>query len=397
MRLRLPRIFSVILLPLLLLVACTQVSGGRRGEARTLVLEVHRGESAAEHLGGYSPARPEYGISIGSRDKLAPREPSDLSDNLSGTGALTFAVVSDLNGSYGSITYGEEVHETVRWLRDEVRPDLVVSTGDMVAGQRPGLDYEAMWAGFHAAVTEPLAAAGIPLAVTPGNHDASAGDYYIEERITFVEQWERHRPAVEFVDDRFYPLHYAFKARGVLFVSLDATLVGPIDEAQRRWLRGVLSANADARVTVVYGHIPLYPFSQGRENEILNDPELEAMLNEFGVDLMLSGHHHAYYPGRRGDLRLVSMACLGSGPRALVGSEEASSKGVVVVHVSENGELTLDGFRAGDHSKIEREALPEKLNSGEMRIWRDDLERRSFPTGTLNRPTGSLSSPTGTT
>ena len=80
---------------------------------------------------------------------------------------LRVAVVADLNGAYGSATYGEPVHVAVRRIV-ELRPDLVVSVGDMVAGQRSGLDYRAMWAGFFSVVADPLAAAGIPLAVTPG-------------------------------------------------------------------------------------------------------------------------------------------------------------------------------------------------------------------------------------
>lgn len=290
---------------------------------------------------------------------------------------LRFAVVSDLNGRYGSTEYAPEVHESVRWLIDQVKPELVLSTGDMVAGQRAGLDYRAMWAGFHAAVTDPLTAAGIPLAVTPGNHDASAGDAFLGERMTFATQWRRRRPDLEFVDDRIYPLHYAFRMKGVLFVSLDATMVGPLDAAQVRWLREVFEANRDVRARIVFGHIPLYPVTQGREREILNDARLEALLNEFGVDLMLSGHHHGYYPGRRGSLRLVHMACLGSGPRKLVGSDARSPKGLAIVRVGPGGEVSVDAFDPLTHEKVRREALPEFLNDVPQRIWRDDI----IPTG----------------
>src|SRR5690554_5752048 len=293
MRNYVPRVSSVVVLPVLLLVACTQVGGGRRGVEEPLVLQTRASDSAQAtasrteaHSGPESQAPDEYRPQSRVQQTPAAAAPADE--------ALVFAVVSDLNGRYGEVDYADGVHESVRWLVEDVRPDLVVSTGDMVAGQRAGLDYEAMWAGFHAAVTTPFARAGIPFAVTPGNHDASAGAGYYQERIHFAQQWRAHRPDVEFVDDRFYPMHYAFKAKGVLFVSLDATMVGPIDAPQRRWLREVLQANADARAKVVYGHLPLYPVSQGRENEILRDEKLEQMLNEFDVDMMISGHHHAY-------------------------------------------------------------------------------------------------------
>ncbi|TDP76508.1 calcineurin-like phosphoesterase family protein [Bradymonas sediminis] len=372
-----PRVSSFVVLPVLLLVACTQV-GGRSGAEGALVLETRASDSAqarATQRGARASAerQPHEDTKPASPRPQTPPDDASPADE-----ALVFAVVSDLNGRYGAQDYADGVHESVRWLVEDVRPDLVVSTGDMVAGQRAGLDYEAMWAGFHAAVTTPFARAGIPFAVTPGNHDASAGAVFYQERITFVEQWRARRPQVEFVDDRFYPLHYAFKTKGVLFVSLDATTVGPIDATQRRWLREVLQANRDARAKVVFGHIPLYPVSQGRETEILRDAKLEAMLNEFDVDLMLAGHHHAYYPGRRGDLRLVSMACLGSGPRKLIGSDVVSPKSVVVARVAPDGEVSLDAYastseRHGAHPKIERSTLPESLNEGAQRVWRDDV------------------------
>src|SRR5690554_4820823 len=364
------RISSFVVLPMILLVACTQVGAGRRHVEAPQVLAARAKAAPPEK----STAAIAEDRATNHADKLAARAPKSHEE-----GELLFAVVSDLNGRYGETPYADGVHESVRWLVEDIQPDLVVSTGDMVAGQRAGLDYEAMWAGFHAAVTSPFARAGIPFAVTPGNHDASAGAGYYQERIHFAQQWRAHRPDVEFVDDRFYPMHYAFKAKGVLFVSLDATMVGPIDAPQRRWLREVLQANADARAKVVYGHLPLYPVSQGRENEILRDEKLEQMLNEFDVDMMISGHHHAYYPGRRGELRLVNMACLGSGARKLVGAENMSAKGLLLVRVSPDDEVTLDAFESAAHlnqahPKIERATLPESLNQGAWRIWRDDVD-----------------------
>src|SRR5690554_4418925 len=73
---------------------------------------------------------------------------------------FTVALVSDMNGSYGSTAYGAHVHNAVTWLIDTVKPDLVLSAGDMVAGQRGELDYPAMWSSFHKTVTLPLASAG---------------------------------------------------------------------------------------------------------------------------------------------------------------------------------------------------------------------------------------------
>ena len=116
--------------------------------------------------------------------------------------SLRVAVISDLNGSYGSTDYNPRVNAVVERII-KLAPDLVISTGDMVAGQRrPVLSetqVKAMWQAFHAGVTDPLRSAGIPLLVTPGNHDASAYGGFEGERRIFTEQWRARKPAVGFM------------------------------------------------------------------------------------------------------------------------------------------------------------------------------------------------------
>ncbi|MFZ9888179.1 MAG: metallophosphoesterase family protein [Myxococcota bacterium] len=283
---------------------------------------------------------------------------------------LDVAVLSDLNGSYGSTTYRPEVHAAVQALVDDP-PALVLLTGDLVAGQKAGLDYAAMWAGFHDAVTIPLTEAGIPVAVTPGNHDASSYAAYATEREHFAAEWAEHRPALNFVDDSHYPFRYAFTAGTTLFVALDDTRVGALDNAQEEWLDDVLDHPAETKI--VFGHIPLYPFAQGRETEIIGDADLEALLIAHDVTLFVSGHHHAYFPGRRGNLRLVSMACLGDGPRVLLGTTGASPRSLVRFRI-DAGELELDAYTGVTfHDVVNRESLPPFVGSGASRVERDDL------------------------
>jgi len=40
----------------------------------------------------------------------------------------------------------------------------------------------------------------------------------------------------------------------------------------------------------------------------------------------ISGHHHAYFPGHRGQLELLHTGALGSGPRPLLNSNLAPQK-----------------------------------------------------------------------
>ena len=288
----------------------------------------------------------------------------------SGVLSLRVAVVSDLNGSYGSTSYSSDVDAAVSALLADP-PDLVLSTGDMVAGQKSGLDYAAMWDGFHEAVSDRLASARIPFAVTPGNHDASGYAGYEGERDVFEATWADRKPDLDFVDDAHYPFRYAFRMNNVLFVSLDDTLVGPLDSAQSAWLGDVLDTPAAARI--VYGHVPLYPFTEGRQTEALFDSDLEDLLVAHNVTAFISGHHHAYYPGRRGALRLVGTACLGDGPRALLGTAQTSERAVLRLTLTEGAIDTLDAY-AGDgfDTVIQRSSLPVSVGSGGDVIDRDD-------------------------
>lgn len=113
---------------------------------------------------------------------------------------MRVVVLSDLNSSYGSMSYEPEVGQAVERTVEEWRPDLVLIAGDMVAGQRPALDDErvqAMWVAFDSVVAAPLRRAGIPLAVTMGNHDASGHPGHERDRRIAAEYWRERRPDVQ--------------------------------------------------------------------------------------------------------------------------------------------------------------------------------------------------------
>jgi len=284
-----------------------------------------------------------------------------------------FAVVADLNGRYGSKKYNKYVHRAVRKLI-ELQPDLVLSAGDMVAGQRERLDYRGMWEAFHDAVTDPLRRAGLPFAVAPGNHDASAYPKHAKERSIFRDEWRQRRPRLDFVDDQFYPLYYAFVKGPVLFIALDATKRGPISRKQREWVDRILKEHSNYPVKVAFGHLPLVPFAGGKSfREALNDNRLETLFQQHGVNLYVSGHHQAYFPGRRGDLRLVGVSCLGGGPRPLIGEDDVSDRSFLMVEVTRSQIRTVEALQAPDFTTpISRQSLPVALGDINPWIWRDD-------------------------
>ena len=299
---------------------------------------------------------------------------------------LRVAVISDLNGSYGSTAYEPGIAPAVARLV-ELRPDLVISTGDMVAGQRlhPPLGRPAvlaMWSAFHAQVTDPLATAGIPLAATPGNHDASAYAGFALERDIYGEQWQGRTGGLQFVDRAGFPFHYAFAMEGVLFVSLDVTRVGALDAAQREWVDALLAREGTKyRHRVVFSHLPVYPFAQGRETEVTADHELERLLRRHGVALYLSGHHHAFYPGFHGGIRHVGQACLGAGPRRLIGDSRRSPRAVTWLEFGDD-EVDVSALLAPQlERRIDLATLPESIHSRYGTLVRDDLRHATVDPG----------------
>jgi len=290
---------------------------------------------------------------------------------------LRVAVISDLNGGYGSTEYESTVDGAVQRIV-ELKPDLVISTGDMVAGQRrPHLarpQVEAMWRSFHAHVSDPLAQAGIPLAVTPGNHDGSAYHGFELERQIYGEQWTSRRPVVSFVDDAHYPYYYAFAAGDALFVSLDATTLGELPPEQMSWLKDLLARHGGKYgQRIAFSHVPLWPFTQGREREYIGDPALEQILRDGRVDLYLSGHHHAFYPGHKDGIHLVSQSCAGAGPRRLIGSDQRPPRAITLIEI-DGAQLRLAALQEPDFTQpIDWRSLPERVRSKAAELIRADL------------------------
>lgn len=288
--------------------------------------------------------------------------------------ALRVVVISDLNGSYGSTSYSKHIPVAIHRII-ALKPDLVISTGDMVAGQRKPVlsesEVRAMWAAFHRVVSDPLAKAGIPLAVTPGNHDASAYGGFEGERRMFGEEWRARKPALDFSDDADYPFFYAFEMGGVRFASLDATTLGPLRGDQMARLTRVMAGSGPA---VTFSHLPLWPFAQKREREIIGDPALEALYHKLGVGLHLSGHHHVYYPGWKDGVAYVSQACLGGGARVLIGDSTRSERSFTVLEIEDDGLRSVTAFTGPNYrNPLDPTTLPQQVVSTKATLKRLDL------------------------
>jgi len=171
------------------------------------------------------------------------------------------------------------------------------------------------------------------------------------------------------------PFNYAFRVRDTLFVSLDATHVGHLSAQSKHWLDQLLERQGPKyKHRVVFSHVPLWPFAVGRERDYLGDHELEAILQRGRVGVVLSGHHHAYYPGYKDGVRFVSQACLGAAPRALLGTKHPGHRAITVLELEDDGQVRIEAYHGARFAQpILRSTLPEKITAHGATLLRDDL------------------------
>lgn len=250
-------------------------------------------------------------------------------------------LVADLNGRYGSTSYHARVARAADVIVER-GPDLVVSAGDMVAGQSPqGLDdtqLEAMWSAFEMVFARPLGEAEIPLAVTVGNHDGSAYPGFERDRARFEAYWRDAGPPPGLLPGGDWPWRYAMRHEGLLAIAFDGTRSGDVPEREHAFVRDMLERHgAEAEWTMVFAHLPFWPLARGRERDILRDEDFLALLHAHGVDAYASGHHHLFYAGldEAGMLHL-SVGALGGNARVFVDGGPRQPHGMVALERRDN-------------------------------------------------------------
>ncbi|MDA0728001.1 MAG: metallophosphoesterase [Cyanobacteria bacterium] len=254
---------------------------------------------------------------LGQQQQASTAAPNSTPD-------LRIGLISDLNSSYGSTTYVPQISQGLQQLL-ALKPALVVCAGDMVAGQKRGLSagqLDAMWESFARTVLAPIRQAGLPFLPAVGNHDGSPG--FEADRAAVRRFWTPRRQALglRFVDAGDFPFHYSALQNDVFWLVWDASS-GRIPASQLSWARQQLASPAarQARLRLVVGHLPLVGVSQGRDRagETLDQAAaVQSLLEQGRVQAYISGHQHAWFPARRGQLDLIHLGAMGSGPRRLL-------------------------------------------------------------------------------
>ncbi len=290
-------------------------------------------------------------------------------------GDIRLVVISDLNSSYGSTTYQPQVEKTIP-LISEWQPDLLLCAGDMVAGQKLLLSEEniqAMWNGFDRYIATPLRQAKQPFAITIGNHDASgyvkAGKFVFEkERRLAQSYWSQHQNDLnlKFIEAESFPFYYSFLHKEIFYLIWDASIFR-IPTQQLEWVEKSLASSQaqTAKMRIVMGHLPLYAVAptKNKMGDILaKADELQTMLEKYNVHLYISGHHHAYFPGYKGNLKLLYSGALGSGPRTLINSNLSPRNTLTVIDINiEQNKSFYTTYDMKTLAVVNSQELPEKI------------------------------------
>lgn len=293
---------------------------------------------------------------------------------------IRIAVISDVNGSYGSTTYLPTVHAAIQ---DIIRrkANIVISPGDLVAGQKPGLDYADMWRAFHFNIADVFFDNDIEFVWAPGNHDASAYPGFEQEREAYRLAWEARRPKAELLPGSHYPFYYAVIIRDILIVSLDITRPFSVDAAQLDWLETTLREHQNVRASLVMGHLPLEPARYAQFWEVAGEPRLLKILKKEKATFYISGHHHVFYAGHDEELRTIFCPALGANPRAFTRDDSARG-GYVMIELPPEGPATVRALVAPDYTHmIDLKSLPERL----INIEREDLGMANYIIELLDR------------
>jgi hypothetical protein len=96
------------------------------------------------------------------------------------------------------------------------------------------------------------------------------------------------------------------------------------------------------------------------------------------VDTYISGHHHAYYAGRRGTLELLHTGALGEGPRPLLGTVLPSPRTVTILDLDAASSLGTNIYQIASDSDGN---IFSAAFSGEVLRIAPNGDRRALETG----------------
>ena len=203
--------------------------------------------------------------------------------------------------------------EKLRAIVDQVKPDFVIITGDLVRDALRVSEKEA--SGYYELYLKEIQKFSVPVWSIPGNHE----NFGIERHLSLVSQ-SHPLYGKKMYHHYLGPNYYSFNYGGVHFIGLDDVdfedlwYYGHVDSVQVAWMKKDLASVSATTPVITFNHIPF--FSGGlslttftetglsrtleREKGVLqfrhtvsNAHELISILSKYNYPIALSGHYHA--------------------------------------------------------------------------------------------------------
>jgi hypothetical protein len=179
-------------------------------------------------------------------------------------GSVRFAVIGD-NGTGDSYEY--DVAQQMVRERASFPFDFVVMLGDNIYGGHSSKDFALKFERPYHSLLE----SGVKFYASLGNHDDPIECLYKPFNM----------------DGRHY---YSYSRDNVHFIALDSNYM---DATQLDWLQKDLRGNTSPW-KVVYFHHPLYSDARFHGPDTDLRQRVEPLFEQYGVDVVLSGHEHVY-------------------------------------------------------------------------------------------------------
>jgi 3',5'-cyclic AMP phosphodiesterase CpdA len=243
--------------------------------------------------------------------------------------------------------------EAVDWQVDQLKPDLVVISGDFTQRARTEQFRQAC------EFLEGLRERGHEVLGVPGNHDVPL--YDVLRR--FLSPLARYR---RFIDETLCPF-IDLPGVAVLGINTARSLTfkdGRISEQQVEFIRETFARTDPDAMRVIVTHHPLFALEVGGEVErAIGRQELALdAVEESGVDIVLAGHNHHASSQDASDLVTrvggVLVVQAGTATSTRVREQEQSFNTIDIV----DGSATItvhawngDEFKANDAQRYERE------------------------------------------
>lgn len=182
---------------------------------------------------------------------------------------------------------------------NEIRPDFVVITGDLVNNQRD----EHQLAEFKRITG--MISNEIPVYLIPGNHDV--GNEPSKEDVDFYKSI--------YGDDKFSFVH-----KEVLFAGINSNLIkahtAGLEEDQWEWIKGELSKGKDHKMVVMFSHHPFFSsdISEAEAYFNLDSASRKQYFDLFStsnVKAVFAGHHHQNGYGIYNGIEMVTTSAVG--------------------------------------------------------------------------------------